>query len=111
MGGRDLVRLTFFFVAGCGGTVAEVADAGARDAAPSDGSPASDAAAEACPPGTPAIPDAAIYACEAGAPADAGCRASPSDPNAARDPNVYPINCTVTLPVRESFCGGACCGP
>ena len=59
------------------------------------------------------IPDAAVYMCEAGPPGSVGCRASPMDPNAAADLNLYPEGCEVTLPRPSTFCGpiGCTCQP
>jgi len=103
---------------GCGGATASDLDGGAADATTDSATPrdggSSDARADGavtCPPGTPPIPDAAVYGCDAGAPPDAGCRAASGDPNAAQNPNVYPLGCVVTLPTMAPFCGGDCCGP
>jgi hypothetical protein len=103
---------------GCGGSTADLGqDASAADgfaeASSADG-PGDSSAGDAvptCPPGTPPIPIAAIYACDAGAAPDAGCHAAAGDPNASRDPNLYPLGCVVTLPTKAGFCGGDCCGP
>jgi hypothetical protein len=109
-------RLVLLLLAGCGGaTVGDLGDASARDASLSDagvrdGAPPADTA-EDCPQGTPAIPSAAVYACDAGAPPDAGCAAAHGDPNAPRDPHIYPLGCVVTLPVVQGACAGVCCGP